>query len=439
MSSLGERIRARRKELGLTQSQLGGPDLTKGFISLVEKGRAKPSIETLVLLARRLQRPVGYFLEERTPLDRKDLDVLVRSAWVALKRGEFTNAADAFTQALGIAQHQHDGASEAECAIGLGSALACLRQFDLARENLTHGQTLADTIRDPYLMARVIHAQGLLEYYERNLPAARAHFADAYRRLQECGSPDRSLAGGLLLNLGDTHRESGDYAEAWRWYGEALEMLAPTQDLQRIGAAHVQLGAAQRDGGNYDAALAHLSRAEHIFELLEDTRLLAQARTSIGLMLLERGEASDALTHLRASLRIKEQLADDPGRARALTEVARALIAAGQPAEAERALGDAERLAQKVQDVVERARIQLVRARLLRGQGRAADAVRHYTQAIEVFEAQEMRADLASACNELGELLIEQHRPSEAAPYLARALQAMRTEKNPGPASPSRS
>ena len=108
MSSLGERIRARRKELGLTQSQLGGPDLTKGFISLVEKGRAKPSIETLVLLARRLQKPVGYFLEEGTPLSRKDLDVLVRSAWVALKRGEFADAADAFTRALAMAQQQHD-------------------------------------------------------------------------------------------------------------------------------------------------------------------------------------------------------------------------------------------------------------------------------------------------------------------------------------------
>jgi len=67
MASLGEKIRARRKELGLTQSQLGGTELTKGFISLVEKGRAKPSLETLLLLAQRLQAPVGYFLEESPP------------------------------------------------------------------------------------------------------------------------------------------------------------------------------------------------------------------------------------------------------------------------------------------------------------------------------------------------------------------------------------
>ena len=62
MSLLGQRIRSRRKELGLTQSQLGGEELTKGFISLIERGRTKPSIETLILLAGRLQRSVGYFL-----------------------------------------------------------------------------------------------------------------------------------------------------------------------------------------------------------------------------------------------------------------------------------------------------------------------------------------------------------------------------------------
>ena len=73
MLSLGGRIRARRKELGLTQSQLGGDELTKGFISLIEKDRAKPSIETLILLARRLQRPIGYFLEDSTPLGRRAL------------------------------------------------------------------------------------------------------------------------------------------------------------------------------------------------------------------------------------------------------------------------------------------------------------------------------------------------------------------------------
>ncbi len=432
MSSLGERIRARRKELGLTQSQLGGGTLTKGFISLVEKGRARPSIETLVLLAQRLQKPVGYFLEEDAPLGKQALTVMLASAWTALKRGEFTQAGETFSEALAVAQQQHDETPEAECRIGLGSAMAGLRQFDLAREHVRRGGELAAVARDPRQLARVSQVRGLIEYYQRNLPAAREHFLEGHRLLQASGQADPSLAGSLLLNLGNTYQEIGDFAEALRWFREALSVLEPTQDLHRIGMVHVQLGAAQRDGGNHEAALAHLTRAEHIFELLEDIRLLASARTSIGIMLLEQGQIDDAIDHLRHSLRIKERISDDPGRARTLTELARALAAKRAFHDAEQALADADRLARKLADTTEAARIQLVRARLLRGQGHLSEAVRHYKQAITSFDQLGMRPDLAGACNELGELLIQQKRPSEAAPYLARALQELTSGKHTG-------
>lgn len=432
MSSLGERIRARRKELGLTQSQLGGSDLTKGFISLVEKGRAKPSLETLVLLARRLQKPVGYFLEEGTVLGRKAFQLTLASAWVALKRAEFTQAAERFSEALQVARQQRDESAEAESYIGLASALAGLRQFDVARENVERGRTLAEAARVPHHLARVSHVLGLIEYYQRNLPAAREHFLEGYRRVQELGHPDVSLAGSLLLNLGNTYQEIGDYVEAARWYREALRILEPTEDMHRIGLAHVQLGIAHRESGNVEAALEHLTRAEHIFELLEDVRLLAQARTSIGIMLLERGEVDEAIAHLENSLRIKERVGDDPGRARTLTELARAFIAKRAFPKAEQALAEAERLSKATQDVTEGARILMTRARLQRGMDHAQEAARHYRQAIAAFESLDMRSDLAHACNELGELLLEQKRPSEAAPYLARALQELKLEKAMG-------
>jgi tetratricopeptide (TPR) repeat protein len=432
MSSLGERIRARRKELRLTQSQLGGAELTKGFISLIEKDRAKPSIETLMLLAKRLHRPVGYFLEDGAPLGRRALQTLQRLGWTLLKQNDLTQAAETFTQARALAEQQDDRNAEAEACCGLGSALAGLRQFDLARQNIERARALADALHEPRHLARIDHVLGLIAYYERNLPAAREHFLEAYRRVQADGEPDASLAGALLVNLGNTYQEAGDNQEASRWYRDALALLEPTQDLRRIGLVHVQLGITQRDAGRFEAALAHFARAEHIFEHLEDVRLLARARTSMGIMLLDHGDVDGAIDQLRSSLDINQQLGDDAGRARSLTELARALVARGAHAEAEETLAEAERLARRLKDGTEAARITLVRARLARAQGHAADAIRHYKQAITSFDGLEMRPDLASAANELGEFLIEQKRPSDAAPYLARALRELRP---PSPAA----
>jgi tetratricopeptide (TPR) repeat protein len=430
MSLLGERIRSRRKELGLTQSQLGGKELTKGFISLIERGRTKPSIETLMLLADRLQRPVGYFLEEDTKLSMQALRIMLTSAWVALKRGEFTQAAETFEQARGIAQH-HGDSLEAECFIGLGSALAGLRQFDLARQNVQRGKELAQAAGNIQHFVRINHVLGLIEFYERNFPAARQYSLEGYRLLEETGFPDLSLAGSLLMNIGNTYEEVGNHEEATVWYQKALSALEPTEDLDRIGMAHVRLGVAYREAGHHDMALAQLARAEHIFELLNSLRLLAQARNSIGITLLEQGKTDEALEQLRSSLHLKETFGDDPGRARSLTEIARALIVKGALKDAEQALATAESLAKKLRDTTELARIALVRARLCRESGRLSEAVKYYKEAIEAFDALGMHFDLATAGNELGNVLIRQKRASEAAPYLARALRSLKPFRGP--------
>jgi tetratricopeptide (TPR) repeat protein len=438
-SSLGERIRARRRELGLTQADLAGTRLSKGFISLIEKGRARPSIATLRLLARRLQKPIGYFVEGDTSLSRKALHARLASGWIALKRGEFTQAAEIFAEARSAARQHKDVRAEADGYIGLASALAGLRQFDAAQRNVERGRELAEATQSEHQLARVAQVLGLIEYYRGNLPGARAQFLEGYERVRKAPLPDLSLAGSMQLNLGNTYRESGDHVEAVKWYREALRTLEPTHDLPRVGLVHVQLGVAQRQRGDYDAALEHFARAEHIFELLEDLNLLAQARNSMGILLLEQGEVDEALAHLTTSLSMKERVGDDSARARTLTELARALAAKGRYEDADRTLAEAERLARRLEDATELARIQLARARIHRTRTQTAEAVRHYEAAIAAFERHDMRADLARACNELGELLMQQRRPSEAAPYLARALQALRAEPRPPRAGPLRS
>lgn len=61
---LGEKLRQARLEAGLSQRQLCGDVITRNMLSLIEHGTARPSMETLKLLAARLGKPVSFFLEE---------------------------------------------------------------------------------------------------------------------------------------------------------------------------------------------------------------------------------------------------------------------------------------------------------------------------------------------------------------------------------------
>lgn len=66
--TIGRRIRAARTARGLTLAQLGGNDLSRSYLSLVERGRSRISVRALAIVARRLEVPMSYFLDERPNL-----------------------------------------------------------------------------------------------------------------------------------------------------------------------------------------------------------------------------------------------------------------------------------------------------------------------------------------------------------------------------------
>lgn len=61
---LGKKIKLARVELDLTQQQLAQKVKTlQKSISRYETGLSTPSLETLVKIAKTLEKPVGYFLD----------------------------------------------------------------------------------------------------------------------------------------------------------------------------------------------------------------------------------------------------------------------------------------------------------------------------------------------------------------------------------------
>ncbi len=97
---LGKRIRAARLEAGLSQRQLCGKEITRNMLSLIENGAARPSMDTLRYLARQLNKPLSFFLEEDSPVQEALLQnvKLLQSAASALKENRHILAAQLLQQ-----------------------------------------------------------------------------------------------------------------------------------------------------------------------------------------------------------------------------------------------------------------------------------------------------------------------------------------------------
>ncbi len=62
--NIGEKIKKRRLELGLTQKEVCEDCITRNMLSLIESGAATPSIETAIYLADRLSLPLPYLFSK---------------------------------------------------------------------------------------------------------------------------------------------------------------------------------------------------------------------------------------------------------------------------------------------------------------------------------------------------------------------------------------
>lgn len=88
---LGEKLLRARMEAGLSQRQLCGEEITRNMLSQIEHGTAKPSMSTLSYLARRLGKPVSFFMEEEGTVSLNQH--CMEKAWEYFEKGEPDGAA----------------------------------------------------------------------------------------------------------------------------------------------------------------------------------------------------------------------------------------------------------------------------------------------------------------------------------------------------------
>ncbi len=215
--TLGQRIRAARLEAGLSQRQLCGDEITRNMLSLIENGTATPSVTTLEFLARRLGKPVSFFLEEEAACSPNVRRLeLAREAW---DRQDWAGVSRA------LADWQlPDPALERERQLLLALSLCAL-----AREMIGAG-------KQPY-------ARQLLEDAEK-AGAESGYFTPALERerlllLSQAGAAPGPLAAQLpeddreLLLRAAAALEDGDWAESGRLLDAAGNRAAPEWCLLR--------------------------------------------------------------------------------------------------------------------------------------------------------------------------------------------------------------
>ncbi len=240
---LGEKIRQARLEAGLSQKALCGDTITRNMLSMIESGKARPGMDTLMELAAKLGKPLGYFLEQAAVTSPNQQ--AMEQARAAFCRQDYQTAADA------LAGYQApDGVFDPEKLL-----LAALCFTALGKAALEQGRT--------------VHARSLLLQAEQAMeqcPYLSEELGRQLALLQFRADPERAqvLASRLpaldfeLLLRARTAFDRGDMARCLALLG-AMESALPEGSLLQ-GRAQMALGQFQQAAESLAAAEAALPR-----------------------------------------------------------------------------------------------------------------------------------------------------------------------------------
>jgi transcriptional regulator with XRE-family HTH domain len=161
--TLGQKIRALRKERKMTQSTLAGSEITRNMLSRIESDSALPSLPTLLYLAKQLNVPAGYLLSENLSLFtcQKEEFLPALKHWYSLGN---------YKEVLRLYRRDFDGTDDEVAYLVAVSATECAKDaihrgtMKTASEHLTLAKEMAEktVYADKRLRAVIVLLEALL-------------------------------------------------------------------------------------------------------------------------------------------------------------------------------------------------------------------------------------------------------------------------------------
>ena len=397
---LGERIRSARRERGMSQAQLAGEELTKGFISQVESGLVRPSVRSLQIIATRLGKSLEYFLGDAPLATEKRLAFHRLAAEAAAERHDWTVVRTEVEAGLACTPAKRERAALLRL---LAQAELSDSQREPAFDRINEALSLVDVAADAAEVARLQHLRGIAYGQLNQYLAAAESLEQARDTMERHEVNDPRLRARILVALGTVYRRLNRTAKAMQTYTSALDLASASDELRVAAQGYMGVAVSLYDAGELDAAINNYRRALELFERVEDRSFELSVLHSLASIQFERGATAEARELVERCMALAKMAGDTRVEATAQVVLARIMLADG---DAENAL----EVAKNAEKTLSVDRVQ--RADALRVIGAAHDALgahqasdRAYRKSLELLTEVDDRPDRSATAAEYAKRL----------------------------------
>ena len=417
---VGTNIREVRTKLGMTQAQLAAPEFSISYISAIERGKIRPSLKALSILARRLDVPLTFLLEgspagaaearavgyspaDSGPDQRVDVDLL--QANVLVQQGAYTQAEillepiqperitiDQVYRLYLLRGQVHLGASEFQEAV-----------VDL-RQAVSQGEALNDS----EYIERARNLLGKAYYLLYNYTLAVENHLRCNAAIESGQITDPIFSLDVFSNLANDYFRLGDLEKSITFYYRALETLdSMNRDSKSYAQKYMDISQHYKSVGKLVMAREYAMQSLAIYEMRDEQRLVGMTHLRLGKALERQGNLDGAELEYRQAIAIERDLNDEVSASVCHTSLAELLLKRGQTKDAEQEAQEALKFAQSSGDAQTQGQSLIALAQIRHQAEDFAAADRYFTQALELLDASNAHEIAASAYFRFANLLEE--------------------------------
>ena len=424
---LGERLRQLRVGAGLTQTDLAGQRFSKEYISQIERGKTRPTTETIEWLALRLGVDAGFLESGVSADERSKAEAILARADALLEEHRFGEAISEYGRALpavlgtgAVELHVRALNGEAMARVQLDDAKGALALLAESRA-LVERHEFSDIDR-----ADVLYRLGVCRYMISSISTAVSLFNEALVLAERSGLPSDELRLNIFAWRSRCYRRQRDYEAAREDVERALELAEAMHDARALGQAYFQASVLAERDGHWVLARTYAEKAKAQYEELSDRANVGRLLNNLGGLELLLGKPDQAIEHLKHSFAVALEVGREEEAATAISSLAQVHLRTGDVQRAEeQALHALQLIGGRESMLDEMGNARLVLGRALLEQDRLAEAEAAFAEAEDAFDKLSSASHRAAAWIAQGDLATKRGDERRAAQLYRRAAETL--------------
>lgn len=439
---VGTNIREVRTKLGMTQAQLAAPEFSISYISAIERGKIRPSLKALSILARRLDVPLTFLLEgspsgaaearavgyspaDSGPDQHVDVDLLQASVFV--QQGDYAQAKALLApiQPERVTTDQVYRLYLLQGQIHLGAG-----EYQEAVVDLRNAVAQGEALNDSEYIERARNLLGKAYFLLYNYTLAVEHHQHCYTAIENSQITDPVFSLEVFSNLANDYFRLGDLEKAIIYYHRALETLdAMNRDSKSFAKKYMDISQHYKSVGKLAMAREYALQSLAIYEMRDEQRLVGMTHQRLGKALEKQHDLDGAENEYRQAIAIESELNDEISASVCHTGLAELLLKREHTQEAETEAQEALKYAQAGGDSQTQGQALIVLAQISHQLGEYTAADQYFTQALELLDASNAHEIAADAYFRYANLLEERGDVKRSLSIIKKAYEHQRLGK----------